>query len=211
MSTATATDAAVAAPKKNGRKKLLIIIGAALLVLGLAGGGAVVYLKKKAAADAEAAEVEDGQAAPTLKKKAEKRDPKNAPTFVPLDPFTVNLADREAERYAQVSISLELDDPKTSEAIKVFMPVIRNNILMVLSHKTANELLEREGKTRLAREIQRETSRALGVEVPADDADAVSAAPPKEGQGKPALRAKGKAKAEPLPVVAVHFSSFIIQ
>ena len=30
------------------------------------------------------------------------------PAFVPLDPFTVNLADREAERYAQVGITLEL-------------------------------------------------------------------------------------------------------
>jgi flagellar FliL protein len=206
MSTATAADAAAAAPKKNGKKKLLIIVGAAVLVLGLAGGGAVIYLKQKAAAEAEAAELEDAEDVPAAhKKKVEKRDPKHAPTFVPLEPFTVNLADREAERYAQVSVSLELDDPKSADAIKVYMPVIRNNILMVLSHKTAAELLEREGKTRLAREIQVETARALGIEV---EPDPVAAG---DGEDKPAPKKRPKAKAEPLPVAAVHFSNFIIQ
>ncbi|MCK7493223.1 MAG: flagellar basal body-associated FliL family protein [Comamonadaceae bacterium] len=28
---------------------------------------------------------------------------------MPLDPFTVNLADRDAERYAQVGITLEVE------------------------------------------------------------------------------------------------------
>ena len=48
-------------------------------------------------------------------KSAPKRDPKAVPVFVPLDNFTVNLADREAERYAQIGISLELNDAKAGE------------------------------------------------------------------------------------------------
>ena len=113
--------------------------------------------------------------------------------FVALDNFTVNLADREAERYAQIGISLELNDAKAGERIKVFMPAIRNNILMVLAHKRSSDLLERAGKEKLAEEVLRETERALGLE---------PATP-----GKPAA----KAGDEPRPVRAVHFSNFIIQ
>jgi flagellar FliL protein len=211
MPTATATNEAVAAPPRYGRKKLLLIVGAAVLGLVLAGTGAVVYLKHRAAAAEAAAEAEDGADAPGVARKAERKDPKKAPTFMPLDPFTVNLADRDAERYVQVSITLELDEARTVDAIKAFMPVIRNNILLALSHKTANELLEREGKTRLAREIQRETARALGVEMPADEPRPAALAAAKGADGKPAARPKVPPPAEPPPVVAVHFSSFIIQ
>ena len=82
-------------------------------------------------------------------KAAAKHDPKAVPAFVPLDPFTVNLADRDAERYAQIGITLEIEDAKLADQIKNYMPAIRNNILMVLSHKTAGELLEREAIERL--------------------------------------------------------------
>ena len=95
---------------------------------------------------------------------AAKRDPKAVPVFVPLDNFTVNLADREAERYAQIGITLELNDAKAGERIKLFMPAIRNNILMVLAHKRSSDLLERAGKEKLAAEVLRETERALGLE-----------------------------------------------
>ncbi len=210
MSTATATDAEAPAPKKSGgKKKLLIIVGAALLVLGLAGGGAVIYLKKKAAT---AAEAEENGVAET-DTKAAARDPRLVPTFVPLDPFTVNLADRDAERFAQVAVSLELRDPKTADQIKVFMPVIRNHILMVLSHKTSADMLAREGKAQLAREIQIEASRALGVEIivakPAPN-DVAAKSGDADGD-KPAAARKKKEPAQELPVSAVHFSNFIVQ
>ncbi|MDP3084263.1 MAG: flagellar basal body-associated FliL family protein [Rubrivivax sp.] len=197
---AAAVDAAEA-PKK-GSKKMIIIIAAAVLLLG-GGGGAFMMMKSKAAAAAAAAEAEGEDAGPAHA--ASPRDPKKVPTFAPLEPFTVNLADRDAERYAQIGITLELDDPKNGELIKSFMPVIRNNILMVLADKTAAQLSERDGKTKLAQQIRRETSRALGYEVeePEEDSEEADEAPKKK---------KKKKKAAPaLPVTAVHFSNFIIQ
>lgn len=213
MSTATAAPDAGAAPAKGGKKKLFIIIGAVVALLLVAGGGAVFYLKSKAAAAAAAEE--GGEAADGHKEKKAKaaaapvRDPKTAPTFVPLDPFTVNLADRDAERYAQVGLSLEIEDPKQADAIKAFMPVIRNNILMVLAHKTSGELLQRDGKEKLAREIQRETARALGIEVEDEDEEEEE----KPGAEDKPKKKKKKKKSAPqaLPVSAVHFSNFIIQ
>ncbi len=206
MSTATAApDAGAAAPKGGKKKKLLIIIGAVVLLL-LVGGGAAAYMimKNKAAAAAAAeAEAEEGGHAPAKDAKghaAAARDPKHAPVFVPLEPFTVNLADRDAERYAQVGIALEVDDAKQGDAVKAYMPVIRNNILMILAHKSASELMEREGKEKLAQQIRKETSRALGVE-PDDDDEAEDPKPKKK---------KKKAPVQ-LPITAVHFSNFIIQ
>jgi flagellar FliL protein len=190
MSTAAAVEGAV--PVKAGKKKLIVILVAVLLLLAAAGGGLVFWLKAKAHAAQEADE-EEAVGAVAGAKPAAKRDPKAVPVFVPLDNFTVNLADREAERYAQIGISLELNDSKAGERIKVFMPAIRNNILMVLAHKRSSDLLERSGKEKLADEVLRETERALGLD------PVVPGARPKKGDD------------EPRPVRAVHFSNFIIQ
>ena len=50
-----------------------------------------------------------------LKKKKEAEAKGLPPVFVELDPFTVNLADKESERYAQIGLTLEIDDAKTGE------------------------------------------------------------------------------------------------
>ncbi len=190
MSSAAAVEGAV--PAKAGKKKLIVILAVVLLLLAAGGGGVVFWLKAKAHAAAEAEDADDG-AEVAQAGTAPKRDPKVVPVFVPLDPFTVNLADREAERYAQIGISLELADPKAGDRIKLFMPAIRNNILMVLAHKRSSDLLERAGKEKLADEVLRETERALGLD------PVVPGARPKKGDD------------EPRPVRAVHFSNFIIQ
>ncbi len=200
MSTATA-DAPVAAPPK-GKKKLIIIIAVAALVLVGGGVGGLMLMKKKAA-DAEAAEAADGEEGAPAKRAAVKHDPKHVPTFVPLDPFTVNLADREAERYAQLGITLEIEDAKLGDQIKAYMPAIRNHILMAIADRKAEELLAREGKTALAEKIRRETSRVLGYDVPEDEAPAA--------EDKAGAKKKKKKAAAELPVKAVHFSNFIIQ
>jgi len=195
---------AEAAPPPKGKKKLIIIIAVVALVLAGGGGAAVLMLKKKATAEADAAE---GGESDAPVKAAAKHDPKAVPVFVPLDPFTVNLADRDAERYAQVGITLEIDDLKTGDQIKNYMPAIRNNILLALADRTAAELMGRDGKVKLANKVIKETSRALGYEVEADEAPAA------EGEDEAAAkkRTKKKAAAPVLPVKAVHFSNFIIQ
>ena len=195
MSAAAAT---ADAPAPKGKKKLLVIIVAAVVVLAIAGVGALLLLKKKSHGDEE--EADAGHAKPAV---AKVRDPKSPPVFAPLDPFTVNLADKEAERYAQIGITLELDAAPTADALKVFMPAVRNNILMLLAHKTSTELMERDGKEKLAKEVARETARGLGIEVTDEEEDDEEAAPSKK---------KKKRRATPeLPIVAVYFSTFIIQ
>lgn len=200
MSTATADAADALSPKAGGKKKLIIIIAAALILLLVGGGTGLFLLKKKAAAAEEEALEEDGKPVAEAKHEEEKRLP---PIFVPLDPFTVNLADRDAERYAQIGLTLEIEDAKVGDELKLYMPAIRNNILMLLAHKTASELLTREGKLHLAQEIRRETMLPLGINMPVDDEPADGA--PKKPKKAP------KKKAPVYPVKAVHFANIIIQ
>ena len=213
MSAAAATADAGGAPAKKGKKKLLIIVVVAVLLLAVAGVGAMIMLKKKAAAAAEA----DGDDAPVASAHAEhggKVDLKHPPTFLPLDPFVVNLADKEADRYAQIGITIEVEDAHFAEQMKAFMPAIRNGVLMILAHKTSTELLGREGKEKLADEILREASRTMGIEVedPEEEAPAPKAKEGADEDEKPKAKKKKKRKAvEPNPIKHVHFSNFIVQ
>ena len=221
MSAAAAptVDAGAAVPVKKGKKKLIIIAAAVLLLLMVAGAGTTVFLKKRAAHAAEAGTETSAQA----DAQHAKPDLKHPPTFLPLDPFVVNLSDKDADRYAQIGITFEVEDAKFAEQMKAFMPAIRNGILMILAHKSSRELLDRSGKEQVAGEILREAARTMGIDVDeptaaektekaekaADDAkdkpaDADEAAP----GAKPAAR---KAPAEPNPIRHVHFSNFIIQ
>lgn len=197
---ATAPAAEEAAPKGGGSKKKLIIILAAVLVLVLGGGGAaLMLLKKKPAEDGEDGAEQTEEQAPKAKAKPKADHP---PTFVPLDAFTVNLADKDVDRFAQIGVTLQVDDPKFADQLKAYMPAIRSNILMVLSHKTATELLTREGKDQLAKDIMREAVRPMGIEIEDEDEEPAADAPKK--------KKKKKATVEN-PISQVLFSNFIVQ
>ncbi len=189
---ATAPAAEQAAPKGGGSKKLIIIVAAVLVLVLLGGAAALLLLKKKQSADDE--DAVDTPAKPAAHAKSD-----HPPTFVPLDTFTVNLADKDVDRFAQIGITLQVEDPKVADQLKAYMPAIRSNVLMVLSHKTAAELLTVEGKEQLANEIKRESVRPLGIEL---DEEEDSPQTTKKKRRKPRVES---------PVTQVLFSSFIVQ
>ena len=179
------------------------------------------WLKKKAADAAAAAEVADDEGGAKPAHAAAKGGRRTPPSFLPLDPFVVNLADREADRFAQIGITLEVDDDKFADEMKAFMPAIRNGILMVLAHKTSQQLLERSGKEALAAEIMREAVRPMGIQIEAEPKPAEAMPKAKDAKDTdvadaadtptPKPKKKAKPAAEHNPVTKVHFSSFIIQ
>ncbi len=207
MSSAPA-EAAEAAPAKKGPKKLIIIIAAAVLLLSVAAGGALFMIKKKAAAQAaeEGGDAEVAEETHEDEKKDHGKESHGTPTFVPLDPFTVNLADKDQDRYLQVGLTLEASDAKVAEEIKGYMPAIRNAVLLILSHKTSEELLEVEGKEKMAEEIRFNAARAMGLDVEeaADEHAAEEDAPKTK-------KKKKKKKAVENPITHVHYANFIIQ
>lgn len=216
MATAAAPVAEISdvMPSK-GKKKLIIMMAAALLVVLVGGGAAVFMMKQKAAAEVAAAEEGDGEA-PAAASHAKKDEHKSPPLFVPLEPFVVNLADRDTERYAQIGITLQIDEAHFADELKLYLPAVRNGILMVLAHKTSKELLDRSGKEKLAAEIMREAVRPMGIEVAVDDENAVAsehaaAADPDAEEAPKPKKKKKKPPAVHNPVTSVNFSSFIIQ
>lgn len=185
-----------AATGGGGKKKLIMIIGIVLLLVVVVGVAAVMLLRKPPPAEGEDGELAE-DAAPAHVATAK---PGTPPVYLPVDPFTVNLSDKDVDRYAQVGVTLEVVDQKTADLLKSYMPSIRSGVLMVLSHKSAADLLSKEGKERLQREILAEAVRPLGFEVDLDEES--EDAPPKK---------KKRRKASNLPVSNVLFSQFIVQ
>lgn len=188
---APAEDAPAPTPARGKRKLILIAAAALMLLLVLGGGTAFWVMQRQSAEPAVDAETEAGNDVadaaaeePAAKPKSDKH---RLPVFLPMEIFTVNLADRDAERYAQVGVTLEVADSKTSDLLKAYMPALRNDVLMLIAHKTAADLQDRAGKLQLAREIKRAALKPL-----ADSDDAAG-------------------DSDDAPVRAVLFSSFIIQ
>lgn len=222
MSAASAAVPAEGDAPKKGPKKLIIIIVAAVLLLVVLGGGAAVFVMKKNAAAAAAAaaegEGEDGDAAEgshakeVAKPKHGKDEHAAPPAFVALDPFIVNLADKENERFAQIGLTLQVDDPKMAEEIKTYMPAIRNAVLMILSHKTSDQLLTQEGKEQLAEQIRRDAARAMGYEIDEPEAPDAAADEATDENAAPKKKKKKKKKVEQYnPIVKVNYANFIVQ
>lgn len=190
-------NAAAPAKEKPKSKKMLIIVVALVLVLGIAGAAAFFVLGKKKHAEGE----EEGAAAAPAHETAAK----TPPTFLPLENMVVNLADPGGDRFAQIGITVETADAKTAEQIKLYLPSIRSNVLLLVSQRTSGELLVREGKEKLAKDILREVSRPLGFTVPRDRPKRAASAE-EDGEEDVPVRKPPKN-----PVQGILFSSFIIQ
>ncbi len=212
-----------AVPVKRGKKKLLVIVAAAVVFALAAGGGTVVYLKKRAAHAAAAEAGEDGGTTLSdVQATGTKPDGMSPPTYLPLDPFVVNLADRDVDRYAQIGITLEVESSVFADQMRGYMPAIRNAILMIITRKTSKDLLGSSGKEELAEEIMREAVRPMGIEIAAPEPVTPAApAPAAEASGAETMvaavaasmpkRMKKRGGTTRNPIQHVHFSSFIIQ
>jgi flagellar protein FliL len=192
---APAAAEATTPPKAKG-KKMVVIIVAVVLLLAIVGGVWFFFLRPHPSEDGE----EASAPAPAVHAEAKPGVP---PVFLPMDNMVVNLADAGGEKFAQVGITIGVVDQHVSDAVKAHLPTIRSAALMLISQRTSEELLTKEGKEKLAHDILREVSEPLGYEVDEPD-DAAEDAPKKK-------KSKKKHVAPPNPVLSILFSSFIIQ
>lgn len=189
-------EADTSAKKKS---KLPIIIIAAVLLMGGAGGGAWFFAKKGTPDPAAAAD-------------AERKAALRSRVFLPLDVFTVNLADTREPRMAQIGITLEVATAALSDDIKAVMPVVRSRVLTIVSSKQARELLTVEGKEQLAHQIADEITTLLGYQ-PTPRVGANGA--PVAAAGQVIVASLGGVAQPPSqsgkPMIEVNFSQFIVQ
>jgi len=116
------SDAAVKDPATKGKLKLIIVIVVALLLAIGVSVGATWYFMHSAQSK-PAADV--AQAGPVGKQPA---------IFESMAPaFVANFNQNGRQRYMQVSITMLSRNQADLDALKVHMPVIRNNLVMLFS------------------------------------------------------------------------------
>lgn len=183
---AAATEAP--APKSGKLLIIILILLVVVLIVVAAAVGVVVLMKSKGGGDSHASEAAPAAAAPAPAHAAV--DLSKPPSFVTLEPFTVNLQRDEGDHYLQAVVVLRVADAKIAESLKGFMPEIRHRINLLLSSKLPSELSSIDGRETLAIEIVDQSNDALGFPPPRE---ANRRAPPTG------------------PIQAVLFNSFIIQ
>ena len=74
-------------------------------------------------------------------------------SILPMDPFVVNIAETNGERYLKIVIQLEISDPGVGPELEQLKPRIRDSILDLLTPKTYRDLMDLAGKQRLREDI----------------------------------------------------------
>ncbi|NLO79800.1 MAG: flagellar basal body protein FliL [Xanthomonadaceae bacterium] len=84
------------------------------------------------------------------------------PIYISLEPLVVNFERSDGRMgFLQADIEIMTRDERVRDAIMQHMPVIRNNLLMLLSSKTFADVADREGKERLRVEALTEVNNIL--------------------------------------------------
>lgn len=152
-------------------KIVLLALGLVLGVAASVGAGQVLGDSLPFAASATAKK----DAAPGKAAKAEEREDG---MMLPLKERIVNLADQGMLRYLKTTVVLEIADhsgkplpkgeeykKKQDELIKEMRgntPIIEDQLMAILSAKTAAELMTPEGKRALKEEVKTKVNKALG-------------------------------------------------
>lgn len=150
----------VATPPASGKNPLLTL----LMIVNIIAMGTVAYfqwrfmqieasrpdltqLLKEKDAPAEAT----GEAAEEQKKvEVVKKE-----NLLPLDSFTVNLAQGDGpRRYVRLDAVLKMSEDAKAPEFEARKPQIRDTIISILNTKRADDLLKKEGKSNLKEEIK---------------------------------------------------------
>lgn len=81
--------------------------------------------------------------------------------YVPLEPFVVNL--QGLSQFLQVSITLKAASPHVNEGVKMNMPVIRHELILLLSGKVASQISTFEGKQALMQEVKHAVNKVINL------------------------------------------------
>ncbi len=119
-------------------KKWLMIGGGALALVAVSVGLSL-FLIGGSSQPAEAV----AQVAP------EPENPYKKAQYIKMKPFIVTLATRSRPNMLQIDMSASTTDPDAAAAFEQHMPVIRNNLLMLLNAQDIKTLQTNEGKEAL--------------------------------------------------------------
>ncbi|MEM6998364.1 MAG: flagellar basal body-associated FliL family protein [Pseudomonadota bacterium] len=139
--------------------KLIIIATAVVLLIGGGGGAYFMMGNSEAAVDPESNTAQasvDGE---------DTTESLGEAYYFSLDPpFVVNFSGKSRARFLQVSIEGLTRDSTVKEDITKHLPQVRNNLVLLLSAKTYEELNSMEGKAGLRKQVLKEIQKILEAE-----------------------------------------------
>ncbi len=158
-----------AAQRQRGASTLLMA-GLALVLVLFAAGAAVATLYFTGMIGGAPVEGElTGEEGDLAGDEGEEHAPPDAPPlYLPLEPaLVVNFERRGRVGYLQVSIEVMAREQAVIDAVQTHMPVVRNNLISLMSGKSYKEIETREQKDALREQARLEVNQALerrGVE-----------------------------------------------
>jgi len=90
--------------------------------------------------------------APSAGKEGAEGERKNALYYAIDPPLVVNFEDGSVVRFLQITMELMAHDPKAIESVQKNIPLIRNNLLLLMSNRNYQTMMSREGKEKLRTE-----------------------------------------------------------
>jgi len=155
-------DEEVKAPKGNKRgllKWLLVGFGIVFLI-GISVGTSIYVMKSMMGAPADKT-AEKSSDAKVKKEEKKHKEPKVAIYYKFDPPFVVNINGDSGSRFLQLTLEAMTYDQSVSGEIDQNMPVIRNNILLLLSNLTSEQVATLEGKQKLRADVLKEIQKVM--------------------------------------------------
>jgi len=137
------------------QNKFLIVTLTILLLFLIGGGVGIYYLLQKPSSQDNSG---------VVKKQVNPADEtlSEVGPLYPLEPFTINLKNADQKDvYLKVTLSLELDSKLLENELNAKNAVIRNQIIMILSSETIEDISSDAGKVKVCNSIKRKLNAML--------------------------------------------------
>jgi flagellar FliL protein len=152
-----ADDASPPAPKKSGGFAGTLINGAGIFVLSLVAVVIGGFINAKLHPLPDLQLDKDGKIKAIVPVAAsahgEEGGAGKAAVYYAIDPpLVVNFEDGSAVRFLQITMEIMAHDPKAIDSVQKNIPLIRNNLLLLMSNRNYQSMMSREGKEKLRQE-----------------------------------------------------------
>ncbi|MDP2901689.1 MAG: flagellar basal body-associated FliL family protein [Methylovulum sp.] len=132
---------------KLSTKKLIIIIAAGVLLLAAGGGGMFFVMKGQVAAPPEA--------------ESHKKHINDSLYYEMSKPFVVDFPTGSSMGLVQIATTFVVEDQETADALRKNEPMLRNNLMLIVSAQTPDDLNTTEGKEKLRKAMLDEVNGIL--------------------------------------------------
>jgi len=155
-------DASEKEAKPSNLKKIIILTAAGVLVLGLTVGATLYFTGVIGGGDESAAEMSETEVTDKAEEKVDEEEVATETVYHKFKPaFVVNFEDKGKLRFLQIDLSVATKLPSVIDELTTHEPVIRNNLVLLYSSKTAAELNSLEGKEKLRQQTREEIQKIM--------------------------------------------------